>query len=364
MTRTLHAEWTKFRTQRGAVGALLVMCLLMVGMTALLVSQTDTDATTVAGDDDVVQNGLVGVAFAELAAVVAGSSLITAEYASGMIRTTLTATQRRFRVLVAKVVVLTLATFPLALAASAVAFVIAQELQHDRGFVAPAYPPVSITDPEAARAVAGTALLLTAYALIALGIGTVLRQPGATIAASTAIIFLPLLTLGAFPHHVRARIEQLSPLAGMAVQSTTDRMLSAFEGDPGMPIGHWTGLGVTFAWALGFLGLGYAVLRIRDTWSRRGVPPAPGTGCYARGPGGSPGGGVWQQSTTSSSSTASRARAPTPSTRMRSTSSRGASARRTPAGPGPVAAPGAARSRCRTSTSSCAATSPRRSLRR
>lgn len=51
----------------------------------------------------------------------------------------------------------------------------------------------------------------------------------------------------------------------MAVQSTTSRMLSAFDGgDRGMPIGHWTGLGVTFAWALGALGLGYALLRARD----------------------------------------------------------------------------------------------------
>jgi len=72
--------------------------------------------------------------------------------------------------------------------------------------------------------------------------------------------------LGAFPEHIRMRLEQFSPLAGMAVQSTTDRMLSAFEGDGprGLPIGHWTGLGVSFAWALAALGLATHGLRTRD----------------------------------------------------------------------------------------------------
>ena len=141
---------------------------------------------------------------------------------------------------------------------------IAQSLLHDRGFVAPAYPPVSITDPSAARAVVGTGLLLTIYCLIALGIGTVLRHSGATIATGIGLLFLPLLFLGAFPERISKRIEQLTPLAGMAIQSTTDRMLSPFDGRGGMPIGPWQGLGVAFAWALGALAFGYVLLRVRD----------------------------------------------------------------------------------------------------
>ena len=156
MTATLLSEWTKLRTQRGTLVALATMGVLMVGMTAFFASQTETDGVF-GGDDDVVQIGLAGIVFAQIAVVVAGASLITAEYTTGMIRTTLTATQGRLRVLVAKAVVLGLVTFPLALIASAAAFMIAQSLLHDRGYVAPAYPPVSITDSGAARAVVGTA---------------------------------------------------------------------------------------------------------------------------------------------------------------------------------------------------------------
>ena len=260
---TVLSEWTKFRSQRGTLIALGAMCALMIGMTAFAASEAHTDAV-LAGDDDVVQLALAGVVFAALAAVVLGASLITSEYSTRMIRTTLTATQGRGHVLAAKALVLGLVTFPLALAASALTFVIAQPLLHDGGYVAPAYPPVSITDPGAARAVAGTALLLTAYCLIALGLGTIIRHSGATIATGVAIVFLPILMLGLFPHHVRERIEQFSPLAGIAVQSTTGRMLSAFDGSRGMPIGPWQGLGVAYAWALGLLTAGYLLLRARD----------------------------------------------------------------------------------------------------
>src|SRR5262245_26097306 len=221
MTRTLLSEWTKLRTQRGTLVGLLATAVLMTGFSAFFASDQHTEATFGGGDDDVVQMGLMGIAFAEIAVVVVGASLITAEFGTGMIRTTLTATQGRLRVLVAKALLLTVVVFPIALAASAVGFVFAESLLRNNGYEPPAYPEVSLTDPTAARAVVGTALLITAYALIALGIGTILRHSGATIATGVGLLFLPLLFLGTFPESFAKRIEQFSPLAGMAIQSTT-----------------------------------------------------------------------------------------------------------------------------------------------
>jgi hypothetical protein len=263
MTRTLHSEWTKLKTQRGALVALLMTAVLMVGFSAFFAAEQETQAVF-GGNDDLVQMGLMGIAFAEIAVVVVGASLITAEFTTGMIRTTLTATQGRLRVLLAKAIVLCVVVFPIALVASVVGFVAAQSLLRGNGYEPPAYPEVSVTDPSAARAVVGTALLLTAYALTALGIGTILRHSGATIATGVGLLFLPLLFLGAFPASFARRIEQFTPLAGMAIQSTTDRMLSAFDGRSGMPIGPWQGLGVAFAWAFGLLALGFFSLRYRD----------------------------------------------------------------------------------------------------
>jgi hypothetical protein len=263
MTRTLRSEWTKLRTQRGSLVALLMTAVLMIGFSAFFASEQETDARF-PGDDDLIQMGLMGIAFAEIAVVVLGASLITAEFGTGMIRTTLAATQGRLRVLAAKAIVLSVVVFPIALAASAIGFVPAQSLLRSNGYEPPAYAEVSLTDPTAARAVVGTALLLTAYALIALGIGTILRHSGATIATGVGLLFLPLLFLGAFPESFARRMEQLTPLAGMAIQSSGDRMLMAFDGRGGMPIGPWQGLGVAFAWALGALALGFVALRFRD----------------------------------------------------------------------------------------------------
>jgi hypothetical protein len=263
MIRTLHSEWTKLRTQRGTLVALGTTALLMVGFSAFFASEQETEAVF-GGDDDLVQMGLMGIAFAQIAVVVLGASLITAEFASGMIRTTLTATQGRFRVLLSKAIVLSVVLFPIALAASALGFVGAQSLLRGNGYEPPAYPEVTLTDPSAARAVVGTALLLTAYGLIALGLGTILRHSGATIATGVGLLFLPLLFLGAFPEDVARRIAQFTPIAGMAIQSTTDRMLAPFDGRLGMPISPWQGLGVAFAWAFGALAVGWLALRYRD----------------------------------------------------------------------------------------------------
>jgi hypothetical protein len=263
MIRTLHSEWSKLRTQRGTLVALLMTAVLMVAFSAFFASEQETD-TRFPGDDDVVQMGLMGIAFAEIAVVVLGASLITAEFGTGMIRTTLTATQSRLRVLAAKAIVLSAVVLPIALVASALGFVAAQQLLRANGYEPPAYAKVSVTDPTAARAVVGTALLLTAYALIALGIGTILRHSGATIATGVGLLFLPLLFLGAFPESFARRIEQVTPLAGMAIQSSGDRMLMAFDGGEGMPIQPWQGLGVAFAWAIAALALGLVALRHRD----------------------------------------------------------------------------------------------------
>src|SRR5262249_22781867 len=69
---TVLSEWTKLRTQRGALIAVGAMCFVMVALTALAASESHTDASVFGGDDDVVQIGLAGVVFAALAAVVAG----------------------------------------------------------------------------------------------------------------------------------------------------------------------------------------------------------------------------------------------------------------------------------------------------
>ena len=263
MTATLRSEWTKLRTQRGTLVALATTAVLMAGMTAWFASESETNAQF-GGDDDVVQMGLAGIVFAQLAVVVVGASLITGEYATKMLRTTLTATPGRLRVLVAKALILVAVMLPLGVASSAVAFAIAQPLLHDGGYVAPAYPPVSLTDPVAIRAIIGTGLLLTAYALLALGGGDDPPSLGRDDRDRRRAAVPPVPVPRRVPRADRDPHRAAHAARRMAIQSSTDRMLAPFDGRLGMPIGPWQGLGVAFAWALGALAIGYALLRARD----------------------------------------------------------------------------------------------------
>ncbi len=266
MIAVLHAEWTKLRTLRGAGVSLLAVFALMVGLGAVVGKLSNTDAALAGqGHDDIVQLALFGVLLAQGAAAVLGASIVTSEYAGGTIRTTFTATPRRGAVLAAKAVVLTAVTLPVGLLAGIAAFVVAQPSLRGAGYVAPAYPPVPVTDPHVLRAIAGTALLLSGYALLALGIGVAVRHSGATVALTLTMLFLPFIAHGLLPADLRRLVDEATPLAGLSVQSTTGTMLGMFGDSAGpLPLGVWGGLAVSFAWAAAALLIGYALLRTRD----------------------------------------------------------------------------------------------------
>jgi hypothetical protein len=123
------------------------------------------------GDNDIVRDSLVGVYLAQFAVVTFGVLAITSEHATGMIHTTFTAMPRRGRVLLAKALLVGGTVLALALASSLTAFFVGQRLLRDNGYAPPAYPEWTLQDGPAQRAVFGSALLLTAIALLSLGVG-------------------------------------------------------------------------------------------------------------------------------------------------------------------------------------------------
>ncbi|GAA4343394.1 hypothetical protein GCM10023178_56540 [Actinomadura luteofluorescens] len=120
------------------------------------------------------------------------------------------------------------------------------------------YPPLSLADGPTARAAAGTVLYLVLVALLALGVGTVLREPAAAISASLALLWIvPVVTRLVGDEAWRERLEKAAPMtAGLAVQAT--------RGVDRLPIGPWEGLGVLAAYTAAALLAGGAVLAARD----------------------------------------------------------------------------------------------------
>ena len=106
--RVTRSEWTKLRTQPGALWSLLSTVILIVafGILYSLLRAARPPHGATASSFDPVSVSLSGVQLAQIAAGVLGVLLITSEYASGLIRTTLAAVPRRLPTLWGKAAVL------------------------------------------------------------------------------------------------------------------------------------------------------------------------------------------------------------------------------------------------------------------
>lgn len=116
-----------------------------------------------------------------------GVLVITGEYSTGMIRSSLMAVPRRL--LVAKIALFALMTFALMLIASLISFFSVQAIvtQH--------HVQHSIGAPGALRTVIGAVLFLTVLGMMCVGLGGVLRNTAGGIATFVGLLFvLPGIT--------------------------------------------------------------------------------------------------------------------------------------------------------------------------
>jgi ABC-2 type transport system permease protein len=257
MRHALHAEWTKLRTAPGTVLLLAAAVVLTAGASTLAAAIVKCPGSCSA---DTTKVSLTGVLLGQAAVAVLAVLVMTGEYSSGMIRTTLTAVPRRTTALAAKAAIVT----TVVLAAGAVAVLGSVLAGHfilpDNGFT-PAHgvAALSLGHGPTLRAAAGSVLYLALIGLLSLGLATALRDSGATIAVVLALLYIvPVLTdLGTLDPVWEHRLQRYGPMtAGLAIQAT--RNLGK------LPIGPWQGLGVLAAWAAAALLAGGVLLRVRD----------------------------------------------------------------------------------------------------
>jgi ABC-2 type transport system permease protein len=219
----LRSEWIKLRTARSTYLAAAVALLLSLGVGLLdVLSVTGHWAAMSAADRasfDPVGDPLSGLEFAELALGAVGVLAASTEYASGMVRTTLTATPRRGLVYAAKT--LTIAAFALLVseACAFTAFLLGQLVLRRRHLNVP------ITDLHVLRAVICAGLYMAVVALVGFGLGVLLRHTAAAMAAMFALVFLAYPVARAFdgasylPDHLvlinaATALATVSPAAG------------------------------------------------------------------------------------------------------------------------------------------------------
>ncbi len=212
-----------------------------------------------------IEHTLVG-GFAALAVmVVLGVLFITTEYRRGLIRTSLTASPRRGRVLAAKAVVIAAVAFVVGLVAAAVSVPIGAHLLRANGnFV---YPVAGLTT---VRVVVGTAAVLAVASVFALAIGTVLRRSAGAVAAVVVLVVLPYLfaTAGVLPGGPARWLMRVTPAAGFAIQQSipaypqVDHAYIPLFGF--YPLPPWGGFAVLCGWTAVALATAGYLLRRRD----------------------------------------------------------------------------------------------------
>jgi ABC-type transport system involved in multi-copper enzyme maturation permease subunit len=144
------------------------------------------------GGFDPTQQALTGLIVAGLTGGVFGALLITGEYSSGTIRTTLAATPRRPILLTAKIGVAAAATVLFCELLSFVSFFLGEAILSSGGA-----PSASLGAPGAFRAVTMTGFFIALLALMSFGFGLIFRSTAAAIAAFVGVVFvLPLVMHG------------------------------------------------------------------------------------------------------------------------------------------------------------------------
>lgn len=242
--RVLLSEWTKIRTVRSTMWTLIVMAALIMGMALLLGGTVHVEP-----GDDYISISLIGVVMAQIAAATLGVLSISAEYTTGMIRTTLTAYPRRLQVLAAKAVVFAGLMFVVGLVTIMLAALLGEAMLTSR------FGDAQYVDKDIFRSVVGSSLFLAVIGLLGLGLGALIRHSAGAITALLGAILLPMIIGPIVGGKVGDTIMEYSPMFAL---------LRLIGGEEDGGFGPWTSLLLVAGYAAVALFAGATRLRSRD----------------------------------------------------------------------------------------------------
>jgi len=186
ISRTLKGEWTKLRTLPSTWRTAAFAFVVSIGAGALLViTQANGWATMTPSQRasfDATACSLFGIMIAAVLLGSLGLRSVTAEYASGMIRSTFAAMPARRLVLAGKAAIVAAFAFPVALASNLVAFEIGQRI------FAGKHLQVTLGHSGVAGAIVLGAVAVSLIAVIGVGLGGVIRHTAGATAAMAVVI--------------------------------------------------------------------------------------------------------------------------------------------------------------------------------
>ena len=257
MLAALRGEWVKLRTLASTGWLLLACAVVTIAVSSAVVAVEKCSSASCAVDTTKVS--LSGVQVGQAAVAILAVIMIGGEYGTGMIRTTLVAVPRRWVMLGAKAVAVSLVTATAGIIAVLGSLLAGRIFLPGNGFTAAhGFLPLSIAHGPTLRAALGSVVYLVLVALLSLGVAAAVRDTAAGIAIVLGLMYvLPAVVSLALDPAWQHRVLRVTPMsAGLTIQSTTN--LSK------LPIGPWPGIGVLTAWAAAALLIGWLLLRLRD----------------------------------------------------------------------------------------------------
>ena len=189
LSQTMRAEWTKLVSLRSTRWTLLVTAVGTVLVTFLATHGVLHHNKAWYQGFDPTNQALAGLVIGSLSLGVLGVLTVSGEYGTGTIRSSLAAMPRRGVLVAAKVAVVGLCTLVVGEALSFIAFFEGQAILKGGGA-----PTAALGQPGVLRAVALSGAFLALFALLGLGIGTMIRHTAGAIAVFAGVTFvLPIL---------------------------------------------------------------------------------------------------------------------------------------------------------------------------
>ena len=179
LLRAVRAEWLKIRTLRST----WITSLLAIALTVLFGAGIAVGYAHAPGKEAAAAHVIgAGSTFGQIAVAVLGALVVTGEYSSGRIRSSLAAVPHRGRLLVAKALVIAVWSFLTGVAAMLLTWAISAPMMDGHA--------LPLTDTHYLGYFWGVGLSYAAFALMAMGLGHLLRSTAGAVTVVMTLLFV------------------------------------------------------------------------------------------------------------------------------------------------------------------------------
>ena len=253
--RSARSEWIKFWTLRStwitSFIAIALTVLFGAGLAAALGQSEEYQDRAM----NLITSGLT---FGQIVVAVLGALIITGEYSSGQIRSSLAAVPRRGRLLLSKAVVLSVSSFLLGSVSIFLSWAISKPFLGEHAG--------SLTDSHYFGHIWGSGLVFVGIALMTLGIGFLLRSTAGAITVVVSLLFVITIPL----QLAASKWEWINKVIGCLPSTVSSAVSDPFQnatqwgGDGVQFLSHGQAIAVFVAWALVPLIAAWVVFSRRD----------------------------------------------------------------------------------------------------